>query len=112
MPGLTKQDKKDIKEIVDGSLEVNFPRLFEKALSPFAGAIQSDIAEIKKDVKEIKEDLTITKEDLTITKDKVFVIESEILDVKKKLENIVYRHELEAVKDRIAEIEKRAGIKK
>jgi len=66
----------------------------------------------EKDVKEIKEDLTITKEDLTITKDKVFVIESEILDVKKKLENIVYRHELEAVKDRIAEIEKRAGIKK
>lgn len=39
------------------------------------------------------------------------LIQREITDIKKKLENVIYRHEFEKLKDRIEEIEKKVGIK-
>lgn len=39
------------------------------------------------------------------------VIQREIMEIKKKLENVIYRHEFEKLKDRIEEIEKKVGIK-
>jgi len=35
------------------------------------------------------------------------IIESEIMDIRKKLDNIIYRHEFEIIKDRLANLEKR-----
>ena len=51
----------------------------------------------------------ITKRDVG---GKLDAIEMELSDIKKKLENIVYRHELEAVKERISELERKVGIRK
>ena len=35
------------------------------------------------------------------------MIEFELLNIKKKLDNIIYRHEFEFLKDRVADLEKR-----
>lgn len=37
---------------------------------------------------------------------KLDAIEIEILDIKKKIDNVIYRHEFEVLKDRVAHLEK------
>lgn len=39
-------------------------------------------------------------------------IEVEILDIKKKIDNVIYRHEFESLKDRVAYLEKLLTAKK
>lgn len=51
------------------------------------------------------------REDHRLFDGRLDVIESEILDIKKKLDNIIYRHEFELIKDRIAYLEKVVATK-
>lgn len=50
------------------------------------------------DLQVVKEDLQAVKEDTNLIKSRLDSIEMEILDIRKKLENIVYRHEYEILK--------------
>lgn len=38
------------------------------------------------------------------------LIQREIADIKEKLNNVVYRHELEALRERIAQLERKTGL--
>lgn len=46
-------------------------------------------------------------EDVKLIKERLDSIEMELIDIKKKLENVVYRHEYEILKDRVTALEKR-----
>ncbi len=46
-------------------------------------------------------------------KDRLFAIESEIIEIKKKLQSVIHRHEFEYLKERVEGLEKElANIKK
>lgn len=51
------------------------------------------------------------KEESRLVNGRLDSIETELIDIKKKLDNIIYRHEFEILKDRIRELEKKVGIK-
>ncbi len=51
-------------------------------------------------------------EHLRIVDGRFDAIEMELIDIKKKLDNIVYRHEYEALKERITLLEKKVGKQK
>lgn len=57
-------------------------------------------------------DLEEVKEDVVLIKQRLDSIETELIDIKKKLENVIYRHEFEMVKDRIETIEKKLNLRK
>ena len=38
------------------------------------------------------------------------LLQREIADIKEKLNNVVYRHELDALRERIAELERKTGL--
>lgn len=109
MPNLTQQDLQAIKGVVTEVLE------------PFATAIQGDFKDLKGDSNDLKKDLTDfrieanekfhkIKDDVSYIHGSLEVIQREIAEIKKKLDNIVYRHELEAVRGRITVIENKLGI--
>lgn len=60
-----------------------------------------------------KEEILGLGEEIIFLGRKIDGMDMELLDIKKKLENVIYRHELEALKDRVAVVEKIIGsIKK
>lgn len=46
-------------------------------------------------------------EEFGLMKNRIDSVEMELIDIKKKLDNIVYRHEYEILKDRVAALEKK-----
>ena len=49
--------------------------------------------------------------EIKLVKGRLDAIEMELIEIKKKLNNIVYRHEFELLKDRIEKIEKKVGMR-
>jgi len=92
MPELTKHD---IKEV------------FVEALEPFAKAIQDDIRGIHK---EIDERFNKVDDDIRWIHGSLDLLRQEIADIKEKLGNVVYRHELESLRDRVTRLEERVGL--
>lgn len=122
MADLTKQDKKDIKDIVSGTLEDSFPRLFEKALTPLASAIQKDFESIHKRFDKIdkrfdflEERLGKVENDTTYLRQWTGILNQQIDDIKEALKKVVYRDELEALEKRVERLERvveKSGIEK
>lgn len=52
------------------------------------------------------------KEEFKDVNGRLDAIETEILDIKKKIDNVIYRHEFESLKDRVAHLEKLLTAKK
>jgi hypothetical protein len=94
--------KKDIKEV------------FVETLEPFAKAIQGDLSGLKTDVLEFKKETyeRFNKIDSGINwiHGSLNVIQREIAEIKVKLDNIIYRHEFDQLRERISKIEKKVGI--
>jgi len=51
-------------------------------------------------------------EDMGLINGRLDAIEMELIDIKKKLDNIIYRHEFEILKDRIEALEKELELAK
>ena len=58
------------------------------------------------DINEMKTDITVMKSDIFDVKEQLGRIEADIVLIKKQLDNVVYRHEFESLKNKISEIEK------
>ena len=98
---LTKQDKKDIKEIVVEAIGPLATKEFVTGtIEPLATAIQADFGRMDERFDKIETRLRNINNRLD-------ALELEILDIKKTLNNIVYRHEFELLKDRLTEVEKK-----
>lgn len=48
-----------------------------------------------------------TKENFNLVDGRLDVLELELISIKKKLDNVIYRHEFELLKDKVATLEKR-----
>jgi len=102
MPDLSKKD------ITDAVVQ---------AIEPFAVSIQKDIQELKADMGELRDDVHELKSDsMQLREGMKFMhgrfdsLELELADIKQKLGNVVYRHELESLRERVARLEERAGL--
>lgn len=78
-------------------------------LEPFATAIQEDA---KKSKEEIMGQMLKMTDDMSYIRGSVSVLQEEIRDIKEKLNNVVYRHELENLRHRIEILEQKLEIKK
>lgn len=93
---------KKIKNTTIDDLAIMITKGFEEM------ATKSDLLELEK---EMKEGFIKVHDDITYIHGNLDAIEREITDIKKKLDNIVYRHEFETLRDRIASLEKKLGLK-
>lgn len=62
---------------------------------------------VDKQFEEVDKQFEGIHEELALLMARVDSIEMELIDIKKKLDNIVYRHEYETLKDRVAALEER-----
>lgn len=70
------------------------------------GATGKEIQGLREDIDGLREDIN---EEFRLVKGRLDAIEMELLDIKKKLNNVVYRHEFEFLKDRIEKLEKKVA---
>ena len=61
---------------------------------------------------DMREEFNKTKDWQRLTDGRLDAIEMELIDIKKKLENVIYRHELEFLKERVQKIEKYLTLNK
>lgn len=67
---------------------------------------------VQKGFEEAMAEFGLVKERIYFVEKRLDSIEMELLDIKKKLDNIVYRHEYEALKDRVGVLEKKLSLMK
>lgn len=65
--------------------------------------------EINKKVDDLREEM---HEEFKLVHDRIDALEVEILDIKKKLENVVYRREFETLRDRLEAVEREVALLK
>ena len=84
---LSEQDKKDVKEIVDYSIE-NHPKINKMqrnldTLNEDVGGLKQDVGGLKQDVRVLKEDVRVLKEDVRVLKEDVSVLKEDVSILKK-----------------------------
>lgn len=67
---------------------------------------------IQKGFEETNAEFMVVKEDMVLIKQRLDSMELELLYIKKQLDNIVYRHEYEMLKDRVSVLEKKLSLRK
>ena len=60
--------------------------------------------------KEVDKRFDEVGEEFGLVRGRLDAVESELIEMRNKLDNIIYRHEFEALKDRIAALEKRLKL--
>lgn len=86
--------------------KVTLEKLAKMVAQGFEG-VDKQFGEVHEELGGIHEELEGIHEELGLVRARVDSIEMELIDIRKKLDNIVYRHEYETLKDRVAVLEKR-----
>jgi len=73
-------------------------------IEDLAGMVKIGFDETTENMEGLKKEM---RAEFRLVDGRLDVIESEIMDIRKKLDNIIYRHEFEIIKDRLANLEKR-----
>lgn len=81
-------------------------------IDDLAGMVQKGFEGVNERFDKVDERLDKVEGRLGDVENKLDAIEIEILDIKKKIDNVIYRHEFETLKDRVAYLEKLLTAKK
>ncbi len=86
---LSEQDKKDVKKIVDYSIE-NHPKINKMqrnldTLNEDVGGLKQDVRVLKIDVSVLKQDVSVLKQDVSVLKQDVSVLKKDVSVLKKDL---------------------------
>jgi len=77
-------------------------------------ATKTELRDFRKDVDErfqkVDERFQKVDDDINWIHGSLELLQREIADIKEKLGNVVYRHELEALRERITELERKTGF--
>lgn len=76
-------------------------------IEALAGMVQEGFEDMRG---EMNKRFDVVDEGLVIVDGRLSAIEMELMDIRKKLDNIVYRHEYEMLKDRVVALEKKLSI--
>jgi len=66
---------------------------------------------VQKGFEGVDKQFMVTNEEIRFLGGKIDGIEMELMDIKKRLDNVVYRHEYEILKERVVLLEKKIKLK-